>query len=137
MPKMIPKFLAGLMLQPDFTKLTMLCLEKMNLETVFVHIKECKQIQALYLAGNHVITKDLKYMIYLPKLRKIDLSSNRIYYLPKKEDLEANLKHLEFVLLHKNQISGWENLQNIIGLPSVRHLTLQGNPCAKILGSRE
>ena len=98
----LPKALLALTQQPDFTKLASLSLEKMNLENVFVHIQVCKQMQVLYLTGNHITTKDLKYMVFLPKLRKVDLSSNGIYYLPEKRHLEHNLENLEFVLLHKN-----------------------------------
>lgn len=76
-------------------------------------------------------------MIFLPKLRKVDLSYNNIHYLPEKEKLAKHLKHLEFVMLHQNQIVGWDEMDNIVGLESIRHLTLQGNPCTKITGSRE
>jgi hypothetical protein len=48
-------------------------------------------------------------MIYLTKLRKLDLSFNYIVFLPDTETWQA-LSQLEFVLLHNNAIVGWRQL---------------------------
>ena len=66
----------------------------------------------------------------------IDLSSNGIHFLPDKEKLE-NLKKVEYFNFHKNLLVGWRQLENLTCLTNLRHMTLQGNPCAKIKGYRQ
>ena len=61
---------------------------------------------ALYLKGNRVITRDLVEIQHLKKLRKVDLSSNCIHFLPDPDKL-AELKDLEYLQLHKNLLVGW------------------------------
>jgi Leucine-rich repeat (LRR) protein len=54
------------------------------------------------------MTRDLCYMINLSNsLRKLDLSHNRIYYIPDLPIFEQMVK-LEFLLLEYNEIMGWQ-----------------------------
>ena len=60
----------------------------------------------LYLKGNRVITRDLVLIEHLTSLRKVDLSSNEIHFLPEATKMQK-LESLESLLLHKNLIVGW------------------------------
>lgn len=39
--------------------------------------------------------------------------------------------------MHKNLLVGWRQLEKLTALKKLRHMTLQGNPCAKIKGYRK
>jgi Leucine-rich repeat (LRR) protein len=43
---------------------------------------------------------------HLKSLRKVDLSSNGIHFLPDRDKM-AELKNLEYLQLHKNLLVGW------------------------------
>ena len=49
----------------------------------------------------------------------------------------SKLVNLEFLFLHMNQLVGWRQLENVSCLNDLRHLTLHGNPSAKISGCRQ
>jgi hypothetical protein len=68
-------------------------------------------------------------------LRKLDLSHNRIVFLPDERRF-AEMTQLEFLMLHVNEVVGWPQLENIMGAKKLHVLTLNGNPCAKITGYR-
>ena len=72
----------------------------------------------------------------MQELRKVDLSSNGIHFLPD-EDRLLRLDKLESLLLHKNLIVGWGQLELLAGLKRLQDLTLHGNPCAKLKGYRQ
>ena len=76
------------------------------METIFEFLRPCKSLIALYLKGNRVITRDLVQIQHLVSLRKVDLSSNGIHFLPE-EDKLAKLVKLEYLQLHKNLLVGW------------------------------
>ena len=48
-------------------------------------------------------------------LRKVDLSSNGIHFLPDIDKMKR-LSKLESLLLHKNLITGYRELENLIGM---------------------
>ena len=75
-------------------------------------------------------------MSCLKKLRKLDLSNNGIHFLPEAYQLQR-LEKLEFLLLHQNQLVGWRQIELLTCLNHLRHLTLHGNPCAKVIGYRK
>jgi Leucine-rich repeat (LRR) protein len=67
-----------------------------------------KNLQALFLSGNRIHTRDLNYFHRLGRsLRKLDLSENRIVFLPEAEDFRS-MRKLEYLMLHGNEIVGWE-----------------------------
>ena len=86
--------------------MTVLILEKCNVETIFEYLRPCRNLIALYLKGNRVITRDLVQIQHLVNLRKVDLSSNGIHFLPEEEYL-MKLGKLEYLQLHKNLLVGW------------------------------
>ena len=68
-------------------------------------------------------------------LAKIDLSNNAIASLPKKNIFQS-MRNLKILYLHENQISEWDDMENLTGLPNIRHLTLFNNPCSQLSGYR-
>ena len=64
------------------------------------------------------------------------MSSNGIHFLPDEEYL-VKLQNLQYLQLHKNEIVGYKQLKNLACLKKLDHLTLQGNPCAKVKGYRQ
>ena len=83
-----------------------------------------------------MITRDLVQIEHLTNLRKVDLSSNGIHFLPDASKLHK-LVSLESLSLHKNLIVGWRQLEILTGLARLQDLTLQGNPCAKLQDYRQ
>ena len=112
-----------------------LVLENLKLEKIFEYLQPCKGLIGLYLKRNRVITRDLVQIEHLTSLRKVDLSSNEIHFLPDAEKL-VRLVNLESLLLHKNLIVGWRQLEILTGLARLQDLTLQGNPCSKLKSYR-
>ena len=55
----VPKVMREIQKQPLFNRMTVLILERCNLETIFEYLRPCKSLIALYLKGNRVITRDL------------------------------------------------------------------------------
>ena len=125
-----------LRIRPDFRQITVLSLEKQGIEKIFEMLSGCQQLQALFLHGNHIMTRDLCYIMNVGQsLRKLDLSNNRIYFLPDYSTF-YQMVALEFLLLQNNQIVGWQQLECIMGTKDLHVLALMGNPCYKINGYR-
>lgn len=120
---------------PIFSNMKVLVLENLKLEKIFEYLQPCKSLIGLYLKRNRVITRDLVQIEHLTSLRKVDLSSNEIHFLPDAEKL-VRLVNLESLLLHKNLIVGWRQLEILTGLARLQDLTLQGNPCSKLKSYR-
>jgi len=91
---------------PLLHRITVLNLERHGLERIFEYLKPCVNLIALYLKHNKVITRDLVQIQHLSSLRTVDLSSNRVHFIPDAEHL-AKLQNLEYLLLHKNEIVGY------------------------------
>jgi Leucine-rich repeat len=87
-------------------------------------------------SGNKIITRDLPYICHLKKLVKLDISNNGIHFLPGREKFEA-LENLHFLLLDRNEIVGWHQLEILMGIKTLRLLTVDHNPCTKIVGYRQ
>ena len=92
----IPSLIRELHEWPIFERMTVLVLERQGIEKIFEYLRPCVSLIALYLKGNRVITRDLVQIQHLVNLRKVDLSSNEIHFLPDFEKL-AKLKKLEYL----------------------------------------
>jgi len=68
-------------------------------------------------------------------LKKVDLSNNSLESLPA-ASVFAGLKNLHFLYLHNNNISKWQDLQALVALPQIMHITLFANPVCSIPGYR-
>jgi len=121
---------------PFFDRITVLVLEDRSIEQIFQYLQPCQLLRAVFLKNNRIITRDLTYMTLLKSLRKVDLSNNGIHFLPEAYQL-TRLEKLEFLLLHQNQLVGWRQIELLTCLKHLRHLTLHGNPCAKVIGYRK
>ena len=85
---------------------------------------DCPHLQALFLNGNHIMTRDLCYMINISdSLRKLDLSHNKIVFPPDHDTFEKMIK-LEFLFLHFNQIMGWAQVESIMAAENLHVLSL-------------
>jgi len=122
--------------KPFFPNMRVVNMPDMGIERIFELLLPCTQLVAVYLGGNHIITRDLPFICHFTKLRKVDLSANKIHYLPEQQQI-SQLTELEFLLLHKNEIVGWAQIERLMGLKKLRQLSLYGNPCSKILGYRQ
>jgi Leucine-rich repeat (LRR) protein len=67
--------------------------------------------------------KDLNNLQHFANLKKIDLSDNQLDSLPSGNVL-VGLKSLQFFYLHNNNISKWQDLQSLMSLPAILHITL-------------
>ena len=110
--KMPHRIVRDLLKEPKFTKLTVISIEKKGIERIFEFLKPCKRLQALFVTGNRIITRDLKYLHHITTLRKLDLSYNGIHFLPEREEMIRLIK-LEFLFLHQNMLVGWRQLENV------------------------
>lgn len=80
--KIVPKVILMIQEVPNLLNLTVLQLEQQNIKKIFYVLKPCQQLQALYLAKNRIGARDITFMKVLPKLRKLDLSSNQLHFMP-------------------------------------------------------
>jgi len=70
------------------------------------------------------------------KLRKLDLSNNKIDEIPNRKCL-SSLTSLQVLYLHMNQIAEWKYLENFTAFPSsILHITLFCNPVVNRSGYR-
>ena len=91
-------------------------------------------MKAVFVSGNRIITRDLPYMCKLVQLVKIDISKNKIHFIP---ETIANLTKLRFLFVDYNELVGWTQLDVISKNKSVVSLTVHHNPCSKVFGTRE
>ena len=98
-------------------------------------VSKCESLAILYLQGNKLSIKDLPYLHSFKNLKKIDLSDNELETLPA-APVFAGMESLQFLYLHNNQISKWQDLQSLISLPEIMHITLFSNPVTAIPGYR-
>ena len=71
----------------------------------------------------------------LQSIKKLDLSNNQIRTLPG-PDVFRQMGELRFLYLHGNQISKWNDIQSLITLPKIIHITLFSNPICTVPGYR-
>ena len=71
--------------------------------------------------------RDMINLQAFENLKKIDLSFNQLESLPP-ANVFAGLQSLQFLYLHNNNISKWQDLQSLVSLPEIMHITLFGNP---------
>lgn len=98
-------------------------------------VSKCIYLQILYLQGNLLNVKDLSYLQSFENLKKVDLSNNQLESLPP-ASVFAGMRSLQFLYLHNNKVSKWQDLQSLTSLPDVLHVTLFANPVSSIPGYR-
>lgn len=75
------------------------------------------------------------YLQSFSNLKKIDLSDNQITSLPPAK-VFTGLTQLKFLYLHNNNISNWSDIQSLVSMPQIMHLTLFSNSVCSIPGYR-
>ena len=98
-------------------------------------VSKCSNLHILYLQGNLLNVRDLLNLQSFENLKQIDLSSNQLESLPA-ANVFAGMHSLQFLYLHSNAISKWQDLQSLVSLPEIMHITLFGNPVCQIPGYR-
>ena len=98
-------------------------------------VGKCTSLSILYLQGNLLNVRDLSNLQSFQQLKKIDLSNNALESLPPATVFEG-LQSLQFLYLHNNNISKWQDLQSLVQLPVIMHITLFANPVCSIPGYR-
>jgi hypothetical protein len=94
-------------------------------------------VRYIYLPGQQIRSiESIQFLFLAPKLRKLDLSSNNIIYLPKPEIWES-LPNLQILYLHKNKITNFTTIERFVTLKSLLYLTLYSNPVAQELDYRK
>lgn len=73
------------------------------MEEIFRYTSQCVNLQAVFVSGNRIITRDLPYICKLEQLVKIDISKNKIHYIP---DKLSNLTKLRFLFVDNNELVG-------------------------------
>lgn len=116
-------------------KILVISLRNKELHVYLKLLSYCKNLRIAYCQGNQLIPKELDYLGHFEWLQKLDLSDNGITQLPSKDVFE-NLPSLQILFLHMNKISKWEDLESLVGLSHVLHLTLYWNPVAGVPGYR-
>ena len=74
------------------------------------------------LQGNLLNVRDMINLQAFENLKKIDLSFNQLESLPP-ANVFAGLQSLQFLYLHNNNISKWQDLQSLVSLPEIMHIT--------------
>jgi Leucine-rich repeat (LRR) protein len=72
-------------------------------------LSRCENLTILYLQSNMINVKDLNNLVNFPSLKKIDLSDNQLETLPTAK-IFAGLTKLQFIYLHNNNITKWQDL---------------------------
>ena len=72
-------------------------------------IQKCPNIAILYLQSNLINVRDMHHLQTFENLKKIDLSNNQLDSLPP-ATVFAGLTSLQFLYLHNNNISKWQDL---------------------------
>lgn len=119
----------------DLSEIRVISLRNQKLSSCLKTLSRCENLTIAYLQGNLINEADLIHLQNFSNLKKLDLSENNIQNLPSAK-VFAGLTELRFLYLHNNNISEWSDIQSLISLPSIMHLTLFGNPVVSIPGYR-
>ena len=89
-----------------------------------------ERLQVISVARASISTCDLEALLPLvPQLQKLDASYCGLTSLPNKR-LWATLGHLRSLLLHRNSLLRWQDVECAIAPPALVWLTLYENPIA-------
>jgi Leucine-rich repeat (LRR) protein len=129
-----PPILKPMVVTSDATSLLQLRVENQNLEEIFRFTVACVNLKAVFVSGNRIITRDLPYMCKLAELVKIDISKNKIHFVP---ESITNLTKLRFLQVEHNELVGWSQLDAISSNQHIISLSVHHNPCSKVFGTRD
>ena len=88
-------------------------------------------LEELYLNENEI--KDVSQLKKLPKLKKLDLNTNKLESL---KDAPLELPSLEHFDIGANAIASAETIQKLAGFPKLKNFVAAGNPFADELGDK-
>lgn len=88
-------------------------------------------LEELYLNENEI--KDVTQLKKLPKLKKLDLNTNKLESL---KDASLELPSLEHFDIGANAIVSSETIQKLAGLTKLKVFVAAGNPFADELGDK-
>jgi hypothetical protein len=90
-----------------------------------------ENLEELYLTENEI--KDVSQLKNLPKLKKLDLNTNKLESL---KDAKLELPALEHFDIGANAIVGADTLQTLTGFLKLKNFVAAGNPFADELGDK-
>ena len=90
-----------------------------------------ENLEELYLTENEI--KDVSQLKNLPKLKKLDLNTNKLESL---KDAKLELPALEHFDIGANAIVGADTLQTLTGFFKLKNFVAAGNPFADELGDK-
>ena len=97
-----------------------------------MHLTRCANLKILFLSGNRIQWKDLQNLNKLKTLVKLDLTGNDLQQMPGTEGYYGDMKDLEMLVLDKNRIQRFKQIEGLTKLPSLKHLSLEGNPVTEM-----
>jgi hypothetical protein len=115
----------------DLSEVNVIAIRNKGLKKSIGILSKCKNLIIAYLQGNAFIYSDLFNLQKFYILKKVDLSFCKLEHLPDKKVFES-MAHLQFLFLHNNAISEWEDLESVSGCRNLLHLTMYSNPVANI-----
>ena len=90
-----------------------------------------ENLEELYLSENEI--KDVSQLKNMPKLKKLDLNTNKIESL---KDTNLDLPSLEHFDIGANAIAGAETIQTLAKFPKLKNFIAAANPFADELGDK-
>ena len=90
-----------------------------------------ENLEELYLSENEI--KDVSQLKNMPKLKKLDLNTNKIESL---KDTNLDLPSLEHFDIGANAIASAETIQTLAKFPKLKNFIAAGNPFADELGDK-
>lgn len=88
-------------------------------------------LEELYLNENEI--KDVSQLKNLPKVRKLDLNTNKLESL---KNATLDLPSLEHFDIGANAITGTETIQRLLSYPKLKNFVAAGNPFADELADK-
>jgi Leucine-rich repeat (LRR) protein len=95
---------------------------KLN-QSMFLNLTKLEKLR-LSNCGIEMLKDDEDYFLYVPNLKQLILSNNRLLHIP--ENTFKSLPKLEFLNLDNNHISSW-NSSLFTNQPIIKHLSLDNN----------
>lgn len=100
---------------------------------VFQTLSLCSNLVIAYLQGNKISINEFNYLPKFQNLRKLNLSNNMLKCIPPASALKE-LTNMRILFLHNNLVQSYLELNNLLALPEIFHITLYNNHCSLFEG---
>lgn len=117
----------------DILDIRVISLRNKGLSHVMQTLSLCQNLVIAYMQGNKLSMSEFNYLPRFQMLRKLDLSNNQLKSIPPASCLQE-MYSLRILHLHSNLIQSYLELNNLIPLPEIFHITLYNNHCSLFEG---